>query len=96
MLDALKYAGRVAQRHVVACYLVLLSIACAAMALAPGLAEASGEPGLAEAFNPKTTAEELLTKLGPVGIAVVAIFVAVFLFTVGLHFFRRHGKSMAT
>jgi hypothetical protein len=50
---------------------------------------------LGEAFNPKATGAELLAKLGPVGVAVTAIFVAVFLFTVGLWFFRRHAASVA-
>ncbi|MFZ1007193.1 MAG: hypothetical protein WAN65_10170 [Candidatus Sulfotelmatobacter sp.] len=67
-------------------------IVAGAYAVVPSVA---GATGLGTAFEPKEVGEELLEKLGPVGVAVVAIFVAVFLFTVGLHFFRRHGKSMA-
>ena len=73
-------------------WMAAIALVSAFALMAPSMA---GAVGLEEAFDPKTTGEDLLTKLGPAGIAVVSVFVAVFIFTVGLHFFRRHGKSVA-
>jgi hypothetical protein len=71
-------------------------VAAAFMSVVPSaLAVEEGGTTLGEAFNAKSTGEEILTKLGPVGVAIVAVMVAVLVFTIGLHFFRRNSKSVA-
>lgn len=71
-------------------------VAAAFMSVAPAALALEGEgTTLGNAFDAKSTGEEILTKLGPVGVAIVAVMVAVLVFTIGLHFFRRNSKSVA-
>ena len=86
-----KVRGGVGPR-VLAVWAVVTAAFLAAVPMAA--AEETGK-SLGESFDATSVASEVVTKLGPVGVAIVSIMVAVLLFTIGLHFFRRNSKSVA-